>query len=63
MFYSDLKNLIGSEVMAIGSCGMKKNQEVIGVLSQDNGQWIVTILDEEGFELPCSVYAQTIKEN
>ena len=62
MFYSDLKNLIGNHVIATGSCGMAKNKEVFGILSEDNGQWIVTVIDEYGFELPCSVYAQTIKE-
>jgi hypothetical protein len=54
--------LIGQHVIATGSCGMKKGQEVFGILSESKGDWIVTVIDEDGWEMPCSVYYQTIKE-
>lgn len=57
-----MKELIGQHVNAIGSCGMTKNKEVFGILSYDNGMWIVTVIDADGFELPCSVYYQSIKK-
>ena len=63
MNYPDLKKLIGEHVIATGSCGMKKGQEVFGILSENNNLWVVTIIDEDGFEMPCSVYPQTIKES
>jgi hypothetical protein len=57
------RDLIGKEVKAIGSCGIAKGKEVVGILSNDNGTWIVNVPKENGFDLPCSVYYQTIKKN
>ena len=56
------KELIGNHVIAVGSCGSMKGKEVFGKLSFDNGSWIVMIIEEDGFEFPCTVYYQTIKE-
>ena len=58
----EVKELIGQHVTATGSCGMKKGQEIFGILSENEGEWVVTVIDEDGFEMPCSVYYQTIKE-
>lgn len=60
--YKDVKNLIGTKVKAVGSCGMTKNQEIEGILSLKDNDWIVTIPKKDGFNLPCSVYYQTIEE-
>ena len=56
------KELIGKHVTAIGLYGVWKGKEVFGILSEDKGDWIVNIIDEDGFEMPCSVFYQTIKE-
>jgi hypothetical protein len=62
MIYDKIKSLIGKQVTAIGSCGMTKNNSVEGLLSLDNNDWVVNVKKSDGWELPCSVYYQTIKE-
>jgi hypothetical protein len=57
------KELIGKHVRAIGIYGVWKGKEVFGILSEDKGDWIVNIIDEDGFEMPCSVFSPTIKES
>jgi hypothetical protein len=62
MKYLELKKLIGQHVNAIGNCGMAKGKKVFGILSEDNGMWVVNVILEDGDELPCSVYSHTITE-
>jgi hypothetical protein len=57
-----VNKLIGQHVKAIGRYGIWEGKEVFGILSEDKGDWIVSIIDEDGFEMPCSVFYQTIKE-
>jgi hypothetical protein len=57
------KELIGKHVTAIGLYGVWKGKEVFGILSEDKGDWIINIIDEDGFEMPCSVFSPTIKES
>lgn len=60
--YDTIKSLIGSHVTAIGSCGMHKGEEVFGILSNQNNDWIVTIVQEDGWEVLCSVYYNSIRK-
>lgn len=55
----NLNDLIGKKVTAIGSCGMGKGVEVTGILDK---AYNVIVTEEDGWEMPYSVYRQTIKE-
>ena len=57
-----MKHLIDKHVNAIGSCGQYKGEKVFGILDIDGGDWIVTIIDENGWETICSIYPNTIEE-
>lgn len=57
-----IKELIGQHVIANVCYGIKKGEEVFGILSYDKGEWIVTVIEEDGNEIPYSVYYQTINQ-
>jgi hypothetical protein len=57
-----MKELINQHVIAICSCGIKKGQEVFGILSENKGKLIVTVIDEDGFESLYEVNHQTVRE-
>jgi len=60
---ADLKLLIGKQVKAVGSCGIGKDQEITGTLHVDKmGYYEVLVTRESGYEMPYSVYTQTIEE-
>ena len=62
--YKPNKTLIGNHVIAVGCCGMGKDRTVFGILSYEKeySAWIVTVIDEDGSEMPYSVYDYSIKE-
>lgn len=59
-----LRDLIGKKVTAIGNCGMGKGKEIEGILDTDgmNG-YVVHVKQKNGFEMPYSVYTQSIKKH
>ncbi len=58
-----LQHLIGTHVTAICSYGALKGQEIFGILDQViAGDYIVTVIYEDGSEWDYSVDEKTIKE-
>lgn len=60
---TDLRLLVGKQVKATGSCGMGKGREITGTLRKgEMGYYEVLVKDEKGWEMPYSVYTQSIEE-
>ena len=59
----DAEKMIGKRVQAVGTCGMKKDVTVFGILEEvENSDTIVQIpFGSKGHTIPCSVNINTLK--